>query len=69
MATKKKAAPQPKAKPAPPAKAAPPQARRADGGGLGARVAEHMKGHAHEGDPWANMNAGGICGICGVKLA
>jgi hypothetical protein len=72
MATKKpapksKAAPE-KARPKPPTKP-PSDEHREAGWGFGKRVAAHMAGHDHPGDPWANMNAGGVCGICGSKLA
>jgi hypothetical protein len=68
MTAKKKAAPKPEPKPTLKPrlgkKPVPPR------DSFGASVAAHMQGHpeAASANPWANMNAGGVCGVCGQRV-
>jgi len=73
MTAKKKAAPKPEPKPTlkprlgkKPTTARPVPPRDS----FGASVAAHMQGHpeAAGANPWANMNAGGVCGVCGQRV-
>jgi hypothetical protein len=65
MTTKKKAAPKKAAAPPP---LAPPAAEQVDVMLYGQRVTEHMRQHGVMENPWADMNAGGICGHCRQKV-